>query len=122
MYRYIYAMINRCSRSLWHILTMNISETIKNIKTHLVNSESVLSQFLHGMFNVSIIGHTTHIKPIVQFNSCQTRPSIALSMVATASVIFAFSSSRSHTTQFLIVGFVKRLVYVPPIPRYMYEL
>ena len=30
-----------CSRSLGHILTMNISETIKDIKTHLVNSESL---------------------------------------------------------------------------------
>ena len=30
-----------CSKSLGHILTMNISETIKDIKTHLVNSESL---------------------------------------------------------------------------------
>ena len=30
-----------CSKSLGHILTMNISETIKDIKTHVVNSESL---------------------------------------------------------------------------------
>ena len=30
-----------CSKSLGHILTMNISETIKDIKAHLVNSESL---------------------------------------------------------------------------------
>ena len=30
-----------CSKSLGHILTLNISETIKDIKTHLVNSESL---------------------------------------------------------------------------------
>ena len=30
-----------CFESLGHILTMNISETIKDIKTHLVNSESL---------------------------------------------------------------------------------
>ena len=30
-----------CSKSLGHILTMNISETIKDIKMHLLNSESL---------------------------------------------------------------------------------
>ena len=30
-----------CSKSLRHILTLNISKTIKDIKTHLVNSESL---------------------------------------------------------------------------------
>ena len=30
-----------CSKSLGHILTMITSETIKDIKTHLVNSESL---------------------------------------------------------------------------------
>ena len=49
-------------------------------------------------------------------------PSIALSLVATAFVICAFSSFRSHTTRFLFVGFVKRLVYVLPIPRDVDEL
>ena len=39
-----------CFKGLGHILTMNISETIKDVKTHLVNSESLLSQFFHGMF------------------------------------------------------------------------
>ena len=50
------------------------------------------------------------------------RPSIALSMVATASVICAFSSSRSHTSQFLFVGICEKIVYVPPIPRGVDEL
>ena len=39
-----------CFKSLGNILTINISKTIKDIKTHLVNSESVLSQILHEMF------------------------------------------------------------------------
>ena len=39
-------------------------------------------------------------------------------MVATASVICAFSSSRSHTMRFLF----RRLIYVPPIPRDVDEL
>ena len=52
-------------------------------------------------------------------------------MVATASVIRAFSSSKSHTMRFFsdltpcnffFWGFLKRLVYVPPIPRDMDEL
>ena len=50
------------------------------------------------------------------------RPSIALSMVATASVICAFSSSRSHTSRFLFVGICEKIVYVPPIPRGVDEL
>ena len=50
-----------CFKSLGHILTMNISETIKDIKTHLVNSESLLSQFLRGMFkNVQYEYHWSH--------------------------------------------------------------
>lgn len=39
------------------------------------------------MFNVNTIGHTTHIR---QSNSCQTRPGIALLMVATSYVIRPF--------------------------------
>ena len=39
-----------CSRSLGHILTLNISKTIKDIKTRLTYSESLQSQVLHGMF------------------------------------------------------------------------
>ena len=50
------------------------------------------------------------------------RPSIALSMVVTASVICAFSSFRSHTSRFLFVGICEKIVYVPPIPRGVDEL
>ena len=46
-----------CFKSLGHILTINISKTIKDIKTHLVNSESVLSQILHEMFKDAQCGH-----------------------------------------------------------------
>ena len=40
---------------------MNISETIKDMKAHLVNSESLKSQFLHGMFkDVQCEHHWSH--------------------------------------------------------------
>ena len=57
-----------CSKSLGHILIMIISETIKDIKTHLVNSKACNLKFCMEclkMFSVSTIGHTTHIKSIV---------------------------------------------------------
>ena len=44
------------------------------------------------------------------------------SMVATASVICAFSSSRSHTSRFLFVRICEKIVYVPPVPRGVDEL
>ena len=44
-------------------------------------------------------------------------PSIALLMVATAFVVCAFGSSRSHTTRFLFVEICEKIgLYVPPIP------
>ena len=50
-----------CSKSLGHILTTNISETIKDIKTHLINSESLQFQFLYGMFkNARCEHHWSH--------------------------------------------------------------
>ena len=49
------------SKSLGHIFTTNISETIKDIKTHLINSESLHSQFLHGTFkNVQCEHYWSH--------------------------------------------------------------
>ena len=59
-----------CSKSLGHILTMNISETIKDIKTHLVIQKACNLNFYmecSKMFSVSNIGHKIHIKPTVQF-------------------------------------------------------
>ena len=45
--------LNPCvggSKRFGPILTLNISEILKDMKTHLVNSKNFLSQFLHGMF------------------------------------------------------------------------
>ena len=50
-----------CSKSLGHILTLNISKNIKDVKTHLVNSESLLSQNLRKLLKVFSWGSTTII-------------------------------------------------------------
>ena len=39
-----------CSKSLGHILTLNMSKTIKEITMHLIYSESLQSQVFYRMF------------------------------------------------------------------------
>ena len=39
----------RCSKSLGHILTLNMSKTIKEITMHLIYSESLQSQVFDRM-------------------------------------------------------------------------
>ena len=39
-----------CSKSLAHILTLNMSKTIKEITMHLIYSKSLQSQVFHRMF------------------------------------------------------------------------
>lgn len=50
------------------------------------------------MFDASIIGHMTHVELIIEFLS--TRPNIALTTVATASVIRVLSLSMPHFTSY----------------------
>ena len=40
----------RCPKSLGHILTLNMSKTIKEITMHLIYSESLQSQVFYRMF------------------------------------------------------------------------
>ena len=39
-----------CSKSLGHILTLNVSKTIEEITMHLIYSESLQSQVFYRMF------------------------------------------------------------------------
>ena len=55
-----------CPKSFGHILTLDISKTVKDITMHLIYCESLRSQVDDGMFNVSTVGHTAHIKAKVQ--------------------------------------------------------
>lgn len=83
-------MIYRCTKSLGHILTVNISRIKTYIKSTWHIQKVCNFKFIveySKMFNVNTIGHTTHIK---QSNSCQTRPGIALLMVETSYVIRPF--------------------------------
>ena len=53
-----------CVKSFAHILTSNISETTKDVKTNPVNSESLQSQLSQGMFKDFQCQHySSHDKP-----------------------------------------------------------
>ena len=47
---YMYTIYIGCSKSLGHILTLNMSKTIKEITMHLIYSKSLQSQVFHRMF------------------------------------------------------------------------
>ena len=63
----VICLFTGCSKCLGHILTLNVSKTIKEITMHLIYSESLQSQVFYRMFNVNTVSHTPHIKPIVKF-------------------------------------------------------
>ena len=81
------------------------------------------------MFNVSTIGHVTHIKPIVRFlpnasqhcivNGCN---SFCYSFLQFIQISHHAISPDLTPHDFFLWGFVKKLVYVPPIPRDVDEL
>ena len=76
------------------------------------------------MFNVSTIGHTTHIKPIVRFlpnasqhcivNGCNGFCYLCIQLIQ---IPFNAISPDLTPRDFFLWGFVKRLVSVPPILR-----
>ena len=81
------------------------------------------------MFNVNTIGHTKHIKPIVQFlpnasqhcivNGCNSFYSSCLWLIQ---ILYHAISSDLTPRDFFLCGFVKRLVDMPFSPRDVDEL
>ena len=88
-----------CSKSLGHILTLNLSKTIKEITMHLIYSESLQSQVFDRMFKDVPYEHrksyATH-QADSQIPS-KMRSSIVLSMVASCNN-FRYSALRSATS------------------------
>ena len=88
-----------CSKSLGHILALNMSKTIKEITMHLIYSESLQFQIFHRMFKDSQCehhySHATH-QADSQI-SAKMRSSIVLSMVASCNN-FRYSALRSTTS------------------------
>ena len=80
-----------CLKSLGHILTLNMSKTIKEITMHLVYLKACSVKFFiecSKMFNVNTVSHTPHIKPIVKFLlKCVPALCCLWLQVATTSVI-----------------------------------
>ena len=92
-------MYTGCSKSLGHILTLNMSKTIKEITMHLIYSKGLQSQVFHKMFkDVQCEHRKSHAT--LQADSqipAKMRSSIVLSMIANWNN-FCYSALSSATS------------------------